>query len=432
VTHNDAVLDETPVESSGKRVSWAELYFDLIFVVAVSQTAHVIVARPVWAGVGIALGLFATLWWTWIGFVVLYNRHGEDRPSRRLFVLAGTLPCAVAAVEAEGAIHGDTAGFALALAAARLVLAIAYPFSAGRGNRVARRATIGYTLSTVLFAGSAVVPTPWRYLLWTVALIQEAGFLLLADTRRRDAAQRRTRRRPAAPTEPADTPRRRPTRADSMQQILTSPQDPEQRLDTPHLAERFGLFMIILLGEIVVSVTAAAMGLPQRSLSFWVGLLGGLVLAAALWWIYFDSAASINEFVLDAAGGNPAFAYGIYAGGHLGPAFGLLAIAAGVNLSLHEHPPTAAAWLLSVGLAVYLIGTRAFMVTRGRRFGGVVRLLLIASTVGLALLRLVLSPSAVVLVITVWALGFALFVSRTGPDLLRRIAADPLSIFRTQ
>jgi low temperature requirement protein LtrA len=422
VTENDSLPAESAaLESAGKRVSWVELYFDLIFVVAVSQTAHVIVTRPTRPGVAIALGLFATLWWTWIGFVVLYNRHVEDRPSRRLFVLAGTLPCAVAAVEAEGATHGDTAGFALALAAARLVLAVAYPLSAGRDSRIARRAGLGYALSTVLFAGSALLPSPWRYILWAVALIQEAGFLLLADVRRRDVARRRTRRPRAEP---------RPSRADSMQQIMAAPQDPEQRLDTPHLAERFGLFMIILLGEIVVSVAAAAMGMPQHNASFWVGLLGGLVLAAALWWIYFDSSASINEYVLEAAGGNPAFAYGIYAAGHFGPAFALLAIAAGVNLSLHENPPAAAAWLLSAGLALYLVGTRVFLMTDGHRFGRLLRLLVVAATVCLALLRLVLPSWAVVAVVTVWAIGVALAVSRAGPSLLRRIAADPLSIFR--
>jgi Bacterial low temperature requirement A protein (LtrA) len=53
----------------GKRVSWVELYLDLVFVLAVGQS------------VCIALGLFVTLWWTWVGFTVLYNRHGDDEPA---------------------------------------------------------------------------------------------------------------------------------------------------------------------------------------------------------------------------------------------------------------------------------------------------------------------------------------------------------------
>ncbi len=164
-------------EPGEKRVSWVELYFDLIFVFAVSETTHVMVSDPHWGGFGRALGLFIPLWWTWIGFVVLYNRQYEDRVSQRLFVLVGTLPCAVAAVETHAAATGHGAAFIAALAAARFVLALAFAFTSDQGRQVA----IGYGVSTVAFAVSAFVPGPWRYLLWAFALIQEAGFLLLRN-----------------------------------------------------------------------------------------------------------------------------------------------------------------------------------------------------------------------------------------------------------
>ncbi len=408
-------------QEAGKRVSWVELYFDLIFVFAVSQVAHVLGVRPTWSGVGVSLGLFLALWWTWIGFVILYNRHSEDRPSRRLFVLAGTLPCAIAAVELQSAPQGQTGGFALALAATRLILAVAYPVSAGGTSRAARQAGIGYSISTLLFVASALAHPPLRPILWALALVQEAGFLLLGRQRtggrdRGTAAERR---------------RQRLDRAEAMKALTAQPLDPDRRLDAAHLAERFGLFMIILLGEIVVSVCAAAVGAPQRSLAFWLGLLAGLVLAAALWWVYFDSAARINEYVLKASNGNPALAYGIYAGGHVAPAFALLAVAAGVNLSLHPHPPTGAAWLVSGGLAAYLLGTRAFLSTGSSRFVQLLRLLPIAITVCLALLQAVLIPAGVVAVLAGWSVLAAAIVSYRGPAVLDRIAADPFSLFRS-
>ena len=62
----------------GKRVSWVELYLDLVFVLAIGQIAHLIVAEPEMHSVWVALGLFFVLWWTWVGFAVLYNRHGAD------------------------------------------------------------------------------------------------------------------------------------------------------------------------------------------------------------------------------------------------------------------------------------------------------------------------------------------------------------------
>jgi low temperature requirement protein LtrA len=70
-----------PGESRGWRASaWVELYLDLVFVLAIGQLAHLIVAQPEMHSVWIALGLFFTLWWTWVGFAVLYNRHGADEP----------------------------------------------------------------------------------------------------------------------------------------------------------------------------------------------------------------------------------------------------------------------------------------------------------------------------------------------------------------
>jgi hypothetical protein len=111
----------------GKRVSWVELYLDVVFVLAVGQIAHVIAGRPSMHSVWIALGLFVTLWWTWIGFTVLYNRHGDDAPAQRLLFLAGSVPAGVAAVAIAPASTGDAGVLALSLAVTRLVLAAGTP-----------------------------------------------------------------------------------------------------------------------------------------------------------------------------------------------------------------------------------------------------------------------------------------------------------------
>ena len=109
----------------GKRVSWVELYLDLVFVLAIGQIAHLIVAEPEMHSVWVALGLFFVLWWTWVGFAVLYNRHGADAPLQRLLFLAGSVPAGVAAVAVEPASTGDVTVFAISLAVTRLVLAVA-------------------------------------------------------------------------------------------------------------------------------------------------------------------------------------------------------------------------------------------------------------------------------------------------------------------
>jgi low temperature requirement protein LtrA len=110
------------VNEGGKRVSWVELYLDLIFVLAVGGLAHVIEAHPVMHSVWSTLGLFVTLWWTWIGFAVLYNRHGADTRADRLVFLAGSVPAGIAAIAIEPVSEGHVAAFALAMAVTRIVL----------------------------------------------------------------------------------------------------------------------------------------------------------------------------------------------------------------------------------------------------------------------------------------------------------------------
>ncbi|HEY0933857.1 MAG TPA: low temperature requirement protein A [Trebonia sp.] len=401
--------------TEGKRVSWAELYFDLIFAFAVSQPTHIMVTDPHWDGFGRAFGLFAVLWWTWIGFVVLCNQHSQDRISGRLFVLAGTLPCAVAAVETHSAGRGQVLAFACALAGARLVLALAFAFMA-KGTR---GVVVGYGVSAAVFAASAFVPGPWRYVLWGFTLIQEGGFLLL-----RNGERERSGGRPRGPAA------RRAGRAESMGAMLKPPADPARRVDSSHLSERFGLMIMILLGEVVASVATSAVGLPGHDPRYWVGLLSGLVLAAALWWIYFTAAAPLGESVLRASGGNPALAYGLYAAGHLTPAFALLAEAAGVSLAISGAASGAAAWLVTGGLAAFLVGSRVIYVGQQLRFQTLRRLATVGVTLCLAFLEPLISAAGVVLATAALAAAIAADVTYRTPGRLRTITADPLSYFR--
>ena len=135
-----------------------------------------------------------------------------------------------------------------------------------------------------------------------------------------------------------------------------APGDPSEALDPHHFAERFGLFLIILLGEVVVEAGQASAGHSD-----WAVLGAAMVLAAGLWWLYFDAAAEINLEVLRLSGGSTSIARAIFAVGHMLPAFALLMTAAGVGLLLEEDPPPIAAWLACVGIGIYLAGTRGFL-----------------------------------------------------------------------
>ncbi len=373
----------------GKRVSWVELYLDLVFVLAVGQLAHLIVAQPVMRSVWIALGLFFTLWWTWVGFAVIYNRLGDDVPAQRLLFLAASVPIGVAAVAIEPASTGDSTVFALSLAVARLALAGAY-VATGDGKPLLReQITRACLASAGLFAVSAATPEPFRYALWAIAIGVESSAMLAEDR----AAAHQLRR----------------------DHDLTAlvPDDPSEALDAHHFAERFGLFLIILLGEVVVEAGQASVDGHVATTAGWAALVAAMVLAAALWWVYFDSAAAINLKVLELSGGSPTMARAIFAVGHMLPAFALLITAAGVGLLLEDDPPRIAYWLACVGIGIYLSGTRVFLLASSR-VPGVVRALLLIATFQLGRLAPDLSPYAYLWLLAGWMVMCAALSTRAS------------------
>ena len=188
----------------GKRVSWVELYLDLVFVLAIGQIAHLIVAEPEMHSVWVALGLFFVLWWTWVGFAVLYNRHGADAPLQRLLFLAGSVPAGVAAVAVEPASTGDITVFAISLAVTRLVLAVANGQAGGRTQLLQLRITRALLTSAALFLVSAWVPEPFPYVLWVIGIALESGAMLNEDREATRRARNTHDWSELAPADPAE------------------------------------------------------------------------------------------------------------------------------------------------------------------------------------------------------------------------------------
>ena len=148
--------------------------------------------------------------------------------------------------------------------------------------------------------------------------------------------------------------------------------------------------------------------------SAWAALVAAMLLAAALWWLYFDSVAEINLRVLELSGGSPTMARAIFAVGHMLPAFALLITAAGIGLLLEEDPPRIADWLACIGIGMYLAGTRA--ISSGARWlPGILRVLLLVATFQLARLAPQLSPYAYLWLLTGWVLLCAVVTTHVGP-----------------
>jgi low temperature requirement protein LtrA len=397
---------------AGKQVSWVELYLDLVFVLAIGELAHLIGDEPKIRTVWITLGLFVPLWWTWVGFAVLYNRHGADAPGQRVLFLTCSIPAGVAAVAVEPASTGHSAAFALSLAVTRVVLGVAHArdddSTSSAGDLLRQRTARAYAISAALFVVSIWLPRPLRYLLWAAAIGHESRVVLTED---RQAAR---------------------TARSTHDFTALTPSDPAEALDAHHFAERFGLFVIILLGEVVVQAGQSAASGQPGSASGWGALVAAMALAGALWWAYFDSAAELNLKVLELSGGSPTMARAIFAVGHMVPAFALLMTASGVGLLLHQDPPRIAYWLPCIGAGMYLAGTQAFVRARGR-WTRVARSALLAATFALGVLHRVLGPHAYLWLTAVWVTGSVGLAGRTParvPGAQKTSAPGPVGLRR--
>jgi low temperature requirement protein LtrA len=241
-----------------RRVTFLELFFDLVFVVVVSQLSRRLSAHPSWSGVGWFVFLFCAVWSCWLNGTLYHDLHTTNDVSVRVFTFAQMLAVAVMAVFIGDVPGGGATGFALAYAANTLVLVVLW-FRTGVHDPHHRPGSFpysgGYLISAVLFAVSAAFDGPVTYWLWALALAMQVIGWVISMHRW---------------TPPADQ---------EGEAIIAS---------TPSLVERMGLFVIIVLGEVIVGAVNGMADLhPLHVDGVVIGLLGVLV-AIGLWWIYFD------------------------------------------------------------------------------------------------------------------------------------------------
>ncbi len=233
-----------------RRATWMELFYDLIFVVAVAQLASRLSHDYSLQGVFEFVALFVPVWWAWVGHTIYAARFDTDDLVHRLATAAMMLAAAGMAVQIPTALEGGSAGFAAAYAGARAVLLFLY-FGARMTLPEARGVTtlylIGFALGAGLWAVSILVPAPWRFFLWALGLAVDFAT---------------------------------PWVGRLMGILRGFP------LDTSHLPERFGLFTIIVLGETILGVVTGVSEVDWRTVYVLSAALTFGV-AVCIWWIYF-------------------------------------------------------------------------------------------------------------------------------------------------
>jgi low temperature requirement protein LtrA len=255
--HMPAAEPTGPVRAE-KRVSWAELFFDLVFVFAVTQVSTLLSSGHGPAGLARAVVVFVPIYWVWVGTSIRANTR-ELTPRRQLALFAIALAGLIMALVVPDAYRDRALLFAAAYWAARLVL--------GSGLFTGTRTvftvfTVSMVITGPLLIAGAVLGGRGQQWLWTSAAIIDLAtpWVLQSQTRR-------------------------------------------LRVDAAHLAERFGLFVLIALGESVVAI-GAPVAAGHRLVG--AGALAAVAFAFAvccgLWWVYFNTTADAVREALAAAG----------------------------------------------------------------------------------------------------------------------------------
>jgi low temperature requirement protein LtrA len=351
-------------ETAEKRVAPLELFFDLVFVFALTQVTKLMATNPTWTGVGEGMLVLAALWWAWGAYAWLTNYIAAEEDRERLLVFAVMGAFLVAALAVPEAFDDDALLFAVAYAVARWLHIFIFAEAnddvdaADAIRRLARTALPAPALLIV----AAFLDGTAQVLVWIVALALDFGGPFVFGVR-------------------------------------------GFRVSPAHFAERFSLIVIIALGESIVAVGTGIQG--ELDAGIVGGALLGLVVACALWWAYFDVVALVSERHFREAGGERLLriARDSYSYLHLPIIAGIILVALGVKKAIgHVEEPleTVPAAALFGGIALYYAGHLGF---RLRNVRSVNRPRLVAAIVSICLIPLATDVDAL------WALALAAAVT---------------------
>jgi low temperature requirement protein LtrA len=333
-----------------ERVTPLELFFDLVFVLALTQCTALMAAEESWAGLVKGLLVLGVLWWAWVGYAWLTSVVDPEEGTVRIAMFAAMAAFLVVALCVPGAFGDDALLFACAygiVRAAQLALFII----ASRDNPALRQSVLGLVGGSaigvgLLFAASGV--DGWlQGALWTLALLLDMGEPFLFGSG-------------------------------------------GWSLEFPsHFAERHGLILIIALGESIVAIGVGAG--TEVDAGVVAAAILGIAVAAAIWWLYFDVVSMLAERNLAAmppGRERNELARDTYSYLHFPMVAGIVLGAFGLKKTLGDvgaELPTVAAFAMLGGTAIYLL---AHVAHRLRNVHTVNNHRLVSAVVALALIPL--------------------------------------------
>jgi low temperature requirement protein LtrA len=375
---------ERELESDDEhQVTPLELFFDLVFVFALTQVTSLLADDPTWGGVLRGMLVLAALWWAWNVYAWLTSAMDVDEGGVRLAMLASIGAMFGVALAVPGAFEDDAALFGVAYLLVRLLHLVLSAVVGG--DDPDRRDALLRFAPTAIFGASLLVLAGFlegeeRIAVWVVALaIDYLGPAVIGMGR-------------------------------------------GWRIAPEHFAERHGLIVLIALGESLIAIgVGAGFGLGTGVI---VGAALGIVVVSALWWLYFDVAAIFaRRRLMQASGVEQArLARDSYGYLHLPMIAGIVLFALGLKTTLGdvgEALDTVPAVGLCGGAALYLFGHIAFLfrttgrVFRRRTVGAIALLALVPAAIAIPAL------AALALVGAVCSLVVAYEVLRYREDRIR-------------
>jgi len=241
-----------------RKISWLELFYDLVYVAAISQLTHHLAGHLSWSELAYTFLLFCLIFWSWVNGSQYYDLHGNDSIRTRLFTFFQMLAVAAVAITISDAFEGHHRAFAISLSILEIIVTYLW-WSVGLydpSHRVFNKFyTFNYIIAFALLSGSAFTDHKTAVVLWIIALVLNltpglTGARTIITVLKQRGGQ-----------------------------VFSA---------SASIVERFGLFTIIVLAESIIGTVSGLTEVKDKQPAVWIAFILCILISFLLWSIYFD------------------------------------------------------------------------------------------------------------------------------------------------
>lgn len=240
-----------------RKISWLELFYDLVYVAVIGQLTHHLAAHPTWQILGYSFLIFSLVFWSWVNGSQYYDLHGDDTIRTRLQTFWQMLAVAAVAVTVNDVFEGHHIAFVIAFSMVQIVVTYLW-FSVGLYDPTHKVFTkfynTNYFAGFIIMVASAFVAFNVAVFMWGMVLLLNllppftAWHTIISEGKKRG-------------------------------QVFTA---------SAAIVERFGLFTIIVLAESILGTVNGISEIEDKHTTVWIAFILGILISFLLWCLYFD------------------------------------------------------------------------------------------------------------------------------------------------